>query len=81
MSFITGKASGISILRTLALASSCLASPALAETANVPVNVQPGAPASDNQVQEIVVSAQRRTEPLQKVPISVQAVTGDTITK
>ena len=35
--------------------------------------------AAPNQVQEIVVTAQRRSENIQQVPVSIQAFTGKTI--
>ena len=50
-----------------ALASSALAGPVLAQ-----------AVAPDNAVQEIVVTAQKRSENLQDVPIAITALTAET---
>ena len=51
-----------------ALASSALAGPVLAQ-----------AVAPDNTVQEIVVTAQKRSENLQDVPIAITALTAETL--
>jgi iron complex outermembrane receptor protein len=48
-------------------------SPVLAQTAPAPD------PQSDNRLEDIVVTAQKRSQNLQDVPISVAAITGDTI--
>src|SRR6202158_1819586 len=43
-----------------------------------PAHAAPAADASDSEgIQEIVVTAQRRSENLQNVPITIQAITGD----
>ena len=35
---------------------------------------------SGDQIQEIIVTAQRRSENIQNVPIAIQALTGETLT-
>ncbi len=59
------------------LASACLLAPLCAHAADATASTS-GAGGSDGavQLQEIVVTAQRRSEPLQNVPIAVSAVTG-----
>lgn len=48
--------------------------------AAVPAMAQDSAsPAAGNQLEEIVVTAQRREESLQKVPVAVTAITGDSL--
>jgi iron complex outermembrane receptor protein len=47
---------------------------ALAETA-------PDAPASLSEIGEIIVTAQRREESIQNVPITIQALTGEALTQ
>ena len=37
--------------------------------------------AANDQIQEIIVTAQRRTENIQNVPIAIQALTGETLTE
>ncbi len=37
------------------------------------------APAADTQVQEVIVTAQKRAEPLEKVPVAVQVVSGQAL--
>ena len=56
----------------LAVSLGMAAAPALAQTAAV---AEPDAPG------EIVVTAAKRSENLQSVPISVSAITGDTLSK
>lgn len=51
-------------------ATALLAGPALAQQAEV----------ADNGLEEIVVTAEKREENLQNVPIAVTAMTGDTLT-
>src|ERR1700675_4577290 len=36
---------------------------------------------ASDQIQEIIVTAQRRTENIQNVPIAIQALTGETLTQ
>ncbi|WP_286774497.1 MULTISPECIES: TonB-dependent receptor [unclassified Sphingomonas] len=68
------KAADISIRAMALLLSGCAAS-AMAQTA--------AAPAADTSggLSEVVVTAQKRAEPLQKTPISIMAVTGADINK
>ncbi len=70
------KAAHISI-RAMALLLAGCAGSALAQTADQPT------PATDNSggLSEVVVTAQKRAEPLQKTPISIMAVTGADINK
>ena len=61
----------------------CAASPSWAQVAP-PAEAQPSSAASDverNGVEDIVVTAQRREERLQSVPIAVTAVTGDSLAR
>lgn len=62
------------LLATTALAVSC--SPALAQSA--PVS---SAPTSQTVVEEIIVTAQKRDESIQKVPVAVTALTANTLTR
>lgn len=55
----------------LVLAACLIAPPAWAQS------TQPARPAADSQVEEVVVTANRRAENVQDVPISVTAVSGD----
>ena len=48
-------------------------------TAANSVSAADNAPGEVDGIQEITVTAQRRTENLQNVPISIQALTGDTL--
>jgi len=59
-----------------------LSAPALAQTAatNAQATATP-APAADNGVQEIIVTAQRRNESLSKTPVSVSVISADTLAK
>lgn len=59
----------------LALATALIASPAAAQTAKEAVNASPGGDA----VVDIVVTAQRKSENLQDVPLAITAVTGETL--
>ena len=60
-----------------ALSSAALAQTSRSATSNLPAPAQAGAaPGESGRVSEIVVTAQRRSESLQKVPIAVTAVTG-----
>src|SRR6266404_3723033 len=66
----------------LALAS--LSTPADAQQSSPVASAQGGSAApstasAGNTVEEVFVTAQRRSEPLQKVPVAVSAVQGDTI--
>lgn len=62
---------------------SCLAALALAMSLSVPAYAQDSTTeaAPDAGLQDIVVTAQRRSERLSQVPISVQAVSGDTLSR
>lgn len=69
-----------------AASASPLATPSAATSPNVPMQpigtssrAAPADAASQNQVQEIVVTAQKRSESLQNVPVSVQVLSGQTI--
>jgi iron complex outermembrane receptor protein len=63
------------ILSATALAGALAASPALAQTA-APQSAPPQAEAQGAQVEEIIVTAQRREESLQRVPVAVTAIGG-----
>ena len=60
----------------LVLVIVCTSAPAFAQTAPVPA---PARPDETSGVADIVVTAQKRTERLQDTPISITAVTGDTL--
>jgi iron complex outermembrane receptor protein len=66
---------------------SCLVGPLVhAQSANTPANPSassgaPSAPNQTQQVEEIVVTAQRRTENIQNVPITITALTARDLTK
>ena len=69
---------------TLALVLGTLATPAFAQTAptaTAPQNPPESKSAADdgNQIQEIIVTARRRSESLQSVPLTVTAITATTI--
>ena len=69
-------------LRPLLLAGTllCAASVAAAQTAPVAPQGAPGtAPGADDAPADIVVTAQKRTERLQEVPLAVTVVSGDTL--
>lgn len=57
-----------------------MASSALAMLAT-PAFAQEAKPADDGAIQEIVVTAQKRTERLQDVPVAVSVLSGETLTK
>ncbi len=57
-----------------------LAGPAQAEPTQTPATTaQPAAPQDQDQISDIVVTAQRRPERLQDVPVSVTAISADTL--
>jgi len=59
------------------MASACIVAPALAQTAAPPTTAaSPAVDSGGTRLQEVVVTAQRRTESLQRVPIAVTAVSG-----
>ncbi len=58
------------------MASACLLAPLCARAADATASTGAGGSDSGVQLQEIIVTAQRRSEPLQNVPIAVSAVTG-----
>ena len=58
-----------------------LTSCACALAAGAPVLAADGASAEDNGLEDIVVTAQRREENLQKAAIAVSAVSGDSLTQ
>ena len=60
-------------MKTILMASSALAMLA------TPAFAQDAKPADDGAIQEIVVTAQKRTERLQDVPVAVSVVSGDSI--
>jgi iron complex outermembrane recepter protein len=62
-------------MKTLLLASSAMALVGLAG----PAFAQDAAPADDNAPTEIIVTAQKRTERLQDVPVAVSVISGDSI--
>ena len=65
-------------LRPLLLAGTLLiAAPALAQTA--PVAPAPATPGADDAPADIIVTAQKRSEKLQNVPLAVTVVSGDTL--
>jgi iron complex outermembrane receptor protein len=53
---------------------------AFAQSAS-PATVQNAAPATSTQLQEVVVTAQRRAENLERTPVAVSVVSGDALTK
>ena len=65
-------------LRSFLLATAMLGAPAMAQTATP---AQPQSAASSTGLQEIVVTAQRREENLQKAALAVSAVAGDALVK
>jgi iron complex outermembrane recepter protein len=69
------------ILRSVLLASSVLALPAFAQTntQGAPANAAPTQGA--DVLQEVVVTAQKRSERIQDVPLSITAVSGDQLIK
>jgi iron complex outermembrane receptor protein len=69
-------------LAALALGIGCISSPAAAQDASVApaAEASTAAPPEDSaKIGEIVVTAQRREQNLQKVPIAIAAVTGETL--
>src|SRR5579875_1166223 len=77
-------------LRATALAGACLVPSQLLAQAQPPQNSVPNAPvsntgknqaAADENNQEIVVTAEKRPEGLQNVPIAITAVSGQTLEK
>ncbi|TWB31790.1 TonB-dependent receptor [Nitrospirillum bahiense] len=65
------------LLAATALAS-LIATPGLAQTA-APQNAPQGAQAASQQLEDIVVTAERRQETTQKTPIAITAFSGDTL--
>ena len=58
------------------MASACIVAPAYAQTAATTTAVAPTSDGGGTKLEEVVVTAQRRTESLQRVPIAVTAVSG-----
>lgn len=67
------------LVATAILTTLPLASPAMAEAS--PADAQPAPASADDQLKEIVVTAQRRSENLQNVPLSVTALSADDLAK
>lgn len=74
------KRHNILINRALLLAGACLApvAPALAQSADTPAQDM-AAETDGGQIAEIIVTAQKRGENVQKVPISITALSGDVL--
>ena len=71
-----GDLSRIALLLTVA-ASAVAQSPARAQTPPEPVDLATGGTAEATQLQEIIVTAQKRAENVQDVPLAITALTGE----
>lgn len=65
----------------VAMAMAALPAVAQAQNQNVPATPQAADPGADAGVGDIIVTAQRRSENINKVPLSIQAFGGDTLAK
>lgn len=76
-----GKTHCLATLRNLLIigaSSLAISAPALGQEASVAAG-EPGTASDGSSLQEIIVTAQKRAENLQDVPLSVSAVTGETL--
>src|SRR5262249_2750889 len=78
---IAGTAAGLACLvplTALAQAAAVAAQPASAASAAAPTVVAQAAPANaGNEIQQVIVTAQKRKEDIRDVPLAVSVVTGD----
>ena len=64
-----------------AAVAAILSAPATSLVVAAPADTAPATAASATELQEVIVTANRREQNLQDVPITIQALTGDTLTK
>ncbi|MFA7441275.1 MAG: TonB-dependent receptor [Sphingomonadaceae bacterium] len=72
-----GSTASLGLMGAASLLAMTWASGALAQGADVPAQASQTAGAGDSAFSEIVVTAQKRTESIQRVPISITAMSGD----